>query len=396
VAYSTVIKGKFDNYAMGSMIAKGGMGTVNIARNSRGNEVIIKTPLVTGDPNDTLRVDKLKVEATILKDIANNAQQNSIVKYLDESTQNNIFHLITEKINGQTLEEAVGHTPLGEKIALAHISKILVSLRYIHGQNIIHRDIKPKNIIMDPIRGPILIDFGAAKLGWTQMGVGSATMMYTPGWSCPHQIRGEITTSCDLYAAGGVLFFMVVGQYPDRHMDSNGILKRKPNQIRTGVSQMVSDLIVKALDPTHKQITTADDMLSYLQNKVITPSTQPYLIIRGKRVLLKNDIDIGRVHTACDKNCNAVGYFRLPTIAIEERGQFKFISKHHIRIWKDLNGHFWIQDLRSRNGTAISKQGSQYRLMAPGQKEMLVDDTHIAICYNPAKGPYLNFTFHSR
>jgi len=53
----------------------------------KGGEVIIKTPLVTGDPNDTLRVDKLKVEATILKDIASNTQQNSIVKYLDESTE---------------------------------------------------------------------------------------------------------------------------------------------------------------------------------------------------------------------------------------------------------------------------------------------------------------------
>jgi len=395
VAYQSMIKGRFDNYAMGSMIAKGGMGTVNLARNSKGNEVIIKTPLVTGDPNDTLRVDKLKVEATILKDIGNNAHQNSIVQYLDESFQNNIFHLITEKINGKTLDEEVGHTPLGEKTALQHISQILNALKFLHGKNVIHRDIKPKNIIMDPTRGPILIDFGAAKLGWTQMGVGAATQMYTPGWSCPHQIHGEITTSCDLYAVGGVLFFMVVGKYPEGSMDSHGRLIKKPNQMRTGLSQMVSDLIVKALDPDHKQITTADDMLSYLQNQVITPSTQPYLVIRGKRVALKNDFDIGRVHTTCDKSCNAVGFHVPPSIAIEETGQFKFISKHHVRIWKDRNGYHWIQDLRSRNGTAISKQG-KYRIMAPGQKEMLVHNSNIAICYNSAKGPYLNFTFHER
>ena len=390
-----MIKGRFDNYAIGSMIAKGGMGTVNLATNSKGHQVIVKIPLVTGDAQDTLRVEKLKVEATILKDISNDARQNSIVKYFDESIQNNTFHLIIEKVDGKTLDEEVGHTPMGEKIALQHISQILRALKYIHGKNVIHRDIKPKNIIVDPNRGPILIDFGAAKLGWTQLGAGMATMMYTPGWSCPHQIRGEITTSCDLYAVGGVLFYMVVGQYPERHMDSQGILKRKPNQIRTGISQMVSDLIVKALDPDHKQITTADDMLSYLRNQVITPSTQPFLIVRGRRISLKHDIDIGRAHTMCDTSCNAVGYQVPPNIAIEEVGQFKFISKHHARIWKDKNGYFWIQDLKSRNGTAISKQG-KYRIMAPGQKERLDHNTNIAICYNSTKGPYLNVTFHVR
>ena len=143
----SVIKGRFDNYAIGPMIAKGGMGTVNLATNSKGSKVIIKIPLVTGDPQDTLRVEKLKVEATILKDIAIDARQNSIVKYLDESIQNNTFHLITEKVDGKTLDEEVGHTPMGEKTALQHISQILRALKYIHAKNVIHRDIKPKNII---------------------------------------------------------------------------------------------------------------------------------------------------------------------------------------------------------------------------------------------------------
>ena len=150
-----MIKGRFDNYAIGSMIAKGGMGTVNLATSSRGSQVIVKIPLVTGDPQDTLRVEKLKVEATILKDIAIDARQNSIVKYLDESIQNNTFHLITEKVDGKTLDEEVGHTPMGEKIALQHISQILRALKYLHGKNVIHRDIKPKNIIVDPNQGPI-------------------------------------------------------------------------------------------------------------------------------------------------------------------------------------------------------------------------------------------------
>ena len=106
-------------------------------------------------------------------------------------------------------------------------------------------------------------------------------------------------------------------------------------------------------------------------------------------------MDIGRQHAACDKSCHAIGYQRPPTVALEESGQFKFISKHHARIWKDNNGYYWIQDLRSRNGTAISKQG-QYRMMTPGAKEMLVDNTNVALCYHRIKGPYQSFTFHGR
>ena len=392
---SGVIQGKYDQYTITSNLAKGGMGVVDLALNSKGQQVIVKTPLVEGDATDTMRAEKLKVESTILKDIASQAQQNSIVKYLDESTQNNVFHLITEKINGKTLLEEVGRTPIGEKVAITYITQILEALKYIHGKNIIHRDIKPQNIIIDPARGPILIDFGAAKHGWTQLGPGSATIMYTPGWSCLHQVRGELTSSCDLYSVGAVLFFMIVGKIPERFMDSHSRLKIKPNQIRTGISQKVSDLIVKAIDPDHKQITTADDMLAHLRNQVTASSTQPYLIIGGRHVQLKQDVDIGRQHAVCDKSCHASGYQRPPSIPLPESGQFKFISKHHVRIWTDRNGYHWIQDLRSRNGTAISKQG-QYRMMAPGIKERIYDNTNVALCYHKIKGPYQSFTFHGR
>jgi len=277
------------------------------------------------------------------------------------------------------------------QIVIVHMIHKLYNMNrlqlYLHGMNIIHRDLKPKNIIIDPARGPVLIDFGAGKEGWNQVNPGDATIMYTPGWSCPHQVQGQLTSSCDLYSIGAILYYMVVGKLPSQNIDSRTHrLKRKPNQMRTGITPMVSEVIVNAIDPDHKQISVADDMLSYFARKIIAPTNQSYVVI---------DVDIGRLHTSCDQNCNAIGYKFPPSIAIEESGPLKYISKHHVRIWKDKNGYYWIQDLRSRNGTAISKQGV-YQLIAPGQKEMLVDQSNIAICYHRAKGPYLTFTFHER
>lgn len=391
-----VIQGKIDTYFINSKLGEGGMGVVHLAVDSKKQIVIVKTPLISGDIHDDLRIEKLKIEATILKDIQNYAAQNSIVKYIDETPANVSFHLIIEKIEGKTLQDVIGNRPIDEKTAVNYISKLLNSIRYIHAKNIIHRDIKPKNIMMDPIRGPILIDFGAAKLGWTQLqSLDGHTRIFAPGWSCPHQIRGEITSSCDIYAVAAVFLYMLTGKYPAEFLDQGGRLTKEPNQIRPGMTQMLSDLISKAMDPEHKQIATADDMLKFLQSGSSVSTTQPHIIIRGKRIMLKNEMVLGRVHPKCDQSCNAIGFRTPPDIAIDEGGQFKFISKHHIRIWKDRNGYFWIQDLKSRNGTAVSKQGV-YRPLSTGQKEMLIENTNVAICYNPKKGPYLTFTFHEK
>lgn len=393
---NSIIQGRMDNYSINSKLAEGGMGSVHLAMNSKRQIVIVKTPLVAGDMNDDLRIEKLKIEATILREFAGSAAQHSIVKYIDETPPNTSFHLIIEKVEGTTLDDVVGNKPLDERTAVNYFSKLISSIKFIHSQNVIHRDIKPKNIMMDPVRGPILIDFGAAKLGWTQMQPGGGhTRIYAPGWTCPHQIRGEITTSCDIYAAAAVFLYMLTGQYPERFMDHEGRLTKKPNQIRPGMNQVFSDLISKTMDPEHKEITTADDVLKYLQSGTSGTTSQPYIVVRGQRIQLKNEMVLGRVHTMCDMDCHAVGFRLPPEVAINEGGRFKFISKHHARIWKDRNGYFWIQDLKSRNGTAISKQGV-YRTLSPGQKEMLVDNTNIALCFNPKKGPYLTFTFHEK
>jgi hypothetical protein len=122
---------------------------------------------------------------------------------------------------------------------------------------------------------------------------------------------------------------------------------------------------------------------------------QPHIILRGMKYDILGETDIGRKHETCDEICWRIGFSMPPKIAIEESKTSSFVSKHHLKIFRDRQGYFWIQDLGSKNGTAILKH-DQYKLLKPGKKELLMDNSSIAICYNSSKGAYLTFTFHVR
>ena len=393
---NSTIQGRLDTYKIIKTLpaAAGGMASVSFAINSRGQQVVIKAPKITGDGNDDMRIDKLRVEAEILKDISSSANQNCIVKYLDESIQSNDFFLVIERMNGKTIKEIVTLQPLAEKAVLKYFENIVKALNFLHRKNIIHRDIKPNNIIVDPNRGPILIDFGAAKQGWTQMKQGNETIIGTPGWSCPHQFTGGLSTSCDVYSVGAVLFYMLVGKEPKYYMNSAHILTFEPNQVNSGISKEVSTIVKNSIDPDHRLVSSANDLLVH-DGKSVAPSiNHPHILLEGVKYQLKNETDIGRTHQICDRSCHSSGYQTRPAIPIDEKGK-NYLSKHHVRVWKDKKGYFWIQDLRSKNGTAIFSNGSYMRL-TPGKKEMLNPKSVVALCYNASKGAYITFTFHER
>ncbi|MGI0026610.1 MAG: protein kinase domain-containing protein [Nitrosopumilaceae archaeon] len=389
-----VIKGKSDNYTAIKKITQGGMAEIWSGTDSRGREVILKSPRINGGNPYLLCLDKLKVEAEILRELSNPGHPN-LVRYIDDSAQNNSFYLVLEKINGKSLKEMAENNPVPERDAIKYLVAILDVVKYVHTKGVVHRDITPHNILLDPIRGPVLIDFGTAKHGYTQMSAaGSETIVGKMNWSCPHQFQGQSNSSCDIYSVGTVMFYLLTGKEPKFFMNTRGQLTKKPDDVKGGVSSTISNIVNSTIDPDHKTITTADDITSYLQKGSYSSYGRPHIILQGVKHEILGETDIGRQHSVCDANCSNLGYNNPPKISLVEGGQ-NFISKHHLRIWMDKQGYYWIQDLRSRNGTAVFKSSS-YRLLSPGQKEMLIDNSAVAICYNPNKGPYLTFTFHER
>jgi serine/threonine protein kinase len=146
------------------------------------------------------------------------------------------------------------------KDSLKIIVKVLDALDYANGLGIIHRDIKPGNILIeDNSQRPLVTDFGVAR-SYEGSGKDSRVMVGTPTYMPPEQIiSGIVDSSADVYAAGVMLFEMVAGRLPYPPYDTalkllkiklrlqDRLFQKKPSQINPAVKEALDDIIAKAV-----------------------------------------------------------------------------------------------------------------------------------------------------
>jgi len=139
-----------------------------------------------------------------------------ILKVLDYGEENGVPYLVMPFLEGGTLKEKMGQ-PMPSQEAASLLAPIARALEYAHKRNIIHRDVKPANILISQSGAPILSDFGIAKIlaggGSTQLtaaGVGIGT----PDYMAPEQWTGAADPRTDIYSLGVVLYQMVTGRLP--------------------------------------------------------------------------------------------------------------------------------------------------------------------------------------
>src|SRR5256886_12561007 len=207
------LKGRKGRYEVVSKLTEGGMSTIYLGKSNRGQAVVVKD----ASGLDLAQSDeRLRIEAEILRTLKSPGHPR-VVRYVDEGANLGPFCLVEERLEGETLAELYKDKPADAAKATRHILQLLEALSYLHARNVIHRDVKPKNIILDAHREVVLIDFGAAKKEFHQF-TGSGTVIYTPGWGAPEQNLGEATPASDLYSVGAVLFFLLTSQDPQASM----------------------------------------------------------------------------------------------------------------------------------------------------------------------------------
>ncbi|OKH17866.1 serine/threonine protein kinase [[Limnothrix rosea] IAM M-220] len=213
-----------NRYRILKALGQGGFGETFLAEDlhmpSSRRCVIKQLKPVTNDPAIYQIVkDRFQREAVILERLGErNRQIPTLFAYFTASGQ---FYLVQEWIEGETLAEAIASSGVWSSAAVAQLLLgILPVLDFIHDQGIVHRDIKPDNIILrQGDRQPVLIDFGAVKetMGTVMNTAGQTTssiVIGTPGFMSSEQAIGRPVFSSDLYSLALTGIYLLTGKFP--------------------------------------------------------------------------------------------------------------------------------------------------------------------------------------
>jgi serine/threonine protein kinase/beta-lactam-binding protein with PASTA domain len=262
----SLINTLFDGrYRILRKLGSGGMANVYLAEDEElGRRVAVKI-LNDRYANDDLFIERFRREA---KSAAGLSHPN-IVSIYDRGEAEGTYYIAMEVIEGRSLKELImtrGALPIGT--AIAYAKQLLDALRFAHRHGIIHRDIKPHNVLVSAdqhakANEPRLkvTDFGIARHGPSQM-TEAGSIMGTAQYLSPEQARGApVTAASDLYSAGVVLYEMLTGKVPftgdsaiEIAMKHVNDLPSPPSALRPEIPTELDQIVLRALakDPEER------------------------------------------------------------------------------------------------------------------------------------------------
>jgi serine/threonine protein kinase len=259
-------------YRLKSILGHGGTGTVYLGeRADRQYSAQVAVKVVEGAALNAEISRRFKAERQILASL-NHA---NIARLIDAGESKDGYpYLVMEYVHGETIDKYCDRLRLGVEQRLELLLKVCNAVQYAHQNLVVHRDLKPGNILVTPDGTPKLLDFGIAKLLDTSEAAAAMALtrmndrVLTPEYASPEQILGQtVTTSSDVYSLGVILYELLTGLRPYKV---------------SGTSQLELERTICLLDPARAS-TVIRQALSSAANDP-APSRNIHLISEARQI----------------------------------------------------------------------------------------------------------------
>lgn len=251
---------KIGEYLISESLGHGAMATVYLAIDATGHEIALKVFSEGPGVSETM-LERFRREAEASKKL----RRHPHIMTIYATGKDGPYHYIAmESVRkSKTLEDAMENTPMSLNMVVQIIIKIARALQYAHMHHIIHRDVKPTNIMIDEFGEPLLSDFGVAELiDWPSVTMTGA-LTGTPLYMSPEQARGErVGLASDIYSLGVVLYEAITGVLPYNTQHCSPVKDvleavkneqpKRPRLFRREISPELEAVILKALEKNPK------------------------------------------------------------------------------------------------------------------------------------------------
>ncbi|MCC6933623.1 MAG: protein kinase [Deltaproteobacteria bacterium] len=283
-------------YEIVSTIGRGSMGVVYKARDPEIGRIVaiktLRTLFLSDDEQGREALQRFRQES---RSAGSLQHPNIITIYEAGKTSNGSPYIVMSFIDGKSLETMLKEECPIEPFAVMHyLAQVASALDYAHALNVIHRDVKPSNILINDQNRPFLVDFGVAKLSDSSL-TPAGTVVGTPSYMPPEQIRGEkITGAADLFSLAVLAYECLCGTRPFAGNDFStvvrNILQREPlrfEEINCKLPVELEAVFAKALaKEANERYLTATEFVMAMA-KVLDIAVDPGGVLGGYRLSMK-------------------------------------------------------------------------------------------------------------
>src|SRR6266576_2773020 len=291
--------GDFGDYELLEQIGRGGQGVVFRARQKSLNRIVALKVIGLGHWATEAHLKRFRLEA----EAAARLEHPGIVPIHEVGERDGSCYFSMKFIEGGQLDEVARRAPMPIRHTVELIAKVARTVHYAHDHGILHRDIKPGNILLDAKGEPHLTDFGLARLVETESSITQTLdVIGTPSYMAPEQAVGNnaaVSSATDVYGLGAVLYQLLTGQPPFAGGTTYETIKllldtepRQPRLLNPKIDRDLSTICLKCLekDPTRRYSSAlglAEDLERWLKHEPIA-ARHVGPVVRGKKWVRRN------------------------------------------------------------------------------------------------------------